>query len=341
MRKIVGLVFVGLGVALIALAIALPSYVYPRIAKAPQEPNQLVEAQGQGVTVLLAQSVADGGIRVLQNQNVTVTRRVRGEVVANAPKAEGDNLFYRLAFSTVVAGQPKGLLTAYVEGGSFNGLTGLSNNCCGDYLRTTDADPAGQAIKHEGLQFKFPFDAQQKNYPFWDVNVKKAVTARYDGEETIKGLKTYRYVQPITDVVITQTDVPGSLLQLPEQATVKADRVYSTTRTLWVEPHSGAIIKGSEKVNQRLVFNGNEAPVIQGTITYTDKTVQANVDKYASSARGLWFVKTVGPLAGWILGVLLVLVGLALLLIRPKQNPGPRHEQTGEDAPAPSSKQTA
>ncbi len=33
MRKIVGLVFVGLGVALIALAVALPSYVYPRLAK--------------------------------------------------------------------------------------------------------------------------------------------------------------------------------------------------------------------------------------------------------------------------------------------------------------------
>jgi len=149
--------------------------------------------------------------------------------------------------------------------------------------------------------------------------VKKAATAKYDGTETIKGLKTYRFVQPITDVVIAQIDTPGSLLQLPEQASVKADRVYSTVRTLWIEPHTGAIIKGSETVNQRLVYNGKQAPVIQGTITYTDETVQKNVDKYASAASGLFFVKTLGPIGGWILGPILLLIGLALVLLSSKK----------------------
>jgi hypothetical protein len=331
MRKILGLVFVGLGVALIALAIALPSYVYPRIAKAPADPDQYVVAEGKGITVLLAQSIADGGIRVLDNQSVTVTRRVRGEVRPDAQRAEGANDFYRLAFQTEVANQPNGLLNAYVEGGSFDEMTGLSNNCCGDYLSTDPTDPIGEPIRHEGILFKFPFDTQKQNYPFWDVNVKKSVTARYDGVEEIKGLTTYRFVQPITDVVISQEEVPGSLLQLPEQASVRADRVYSTTRTLWVEPHSGAIIKGSETVNQRLVYNGQQAPVIQGTITYNDATVQANVDKYASAAQGLWFVKTVGPLVGWILGPILVLVGLALLLISPKKEAAESRDDDDED----------
>jgi hypothetical protein len=319
MRKIVGLVFVGLGVALIALAIALPSYVYPRIAKAPAEPDQYIVAQGSGMTVLLAQSTNDGGIRVLDNQDITVTRRVVGEVRPDAAKAEGDNRFYRLAFRTEVANQKNGLLTAYVEGGSFNQKTGLANNCCGDYVLTDATDPVGEPIRHEGLMFKFPFETKKQNYPFWDVNVKKAVTAKYDGTEEINGLATYRFVQPITDVVIKQQEVPGSLMQLPEQPSVMADRVYSTTRTLWVEPHSGAIIKGSETVNQRLVFEGKQTPVIQGTVTYSDATVKANVDEYASAARGLWFVKKVGPLVGWILGAVLILVGIALILLAPKK----------------------
>lgn len=123
MRKIVGLVFVGLGVALIALAVALPSYVYPRLAKAPADPDQYVVAQGSGITVLMAQSEADGGIRRLDNQNVTVTRRVRGEVRPTGVRAENGNAFYRLAFRTEVANQPNGLLTAYVEGGSFDEKT--------------------------------------------------------------------------------------------------------------------------------------------------------------------------------------------------------------------------
>ncbi|HST84752.1 MAG TPA: DUF3068 domain-containing protein [Kineosporiaceae bacterium] len=315
MRKIVGLVLVGLGVALLGLAIALPSYVYPRIAKAPANPDQLIEAQGSGITVLLAQDENDGGIRVLENQDVTVTRKVTGEIRPDATKADGDNAFYRLAFQTQVAQQRNGLLSAYVEGGSFSGKTGLANNCCGDYLATTPTDPQGEPIRHEGLLFKFPFETEKKNYPFWDVNVKKSATAKYDGTETIKGLETYRFVQPITDVVIAQVEVPGSLMQLPDQAAVKADRVYSTVRTLWVEPRSGAIIKGSETVNQRLVYNGKQAPLIQGTITYTDKTVQTNVDKYAEAASGLRFVKQIGPIGGWVLGLILLLVGLALVLL--------------------------
>ena len=336
MRKIVGLVFVGLGVALIALAIALPSYVYPRIAKAPADPDQNVVAQGSGITVLLAQAESEGGIRVLENQDVTVTRRVRGEVRPDATRAEDGNAFYRLAFLTEVANQKNGLLTAYVEGGSFDGKTGMSNNCCGDYLSTDPTDPVGEPIRHEGLQFKFPFETQKQNYPFWDVNVKKAVTAKFEDTETIDGLLTYRFVQPITDVVISQEEVPGSLLQLPDQASVKADRLYSTTRTLWVEPHTGAIIKGSEKVNQRLVFNGKQTPVIQGTITYNDATVKANVKEYKSSAQGLRFVKSVGPLVGWILGPILILVGAALLLLGPRRRPAAHRdaETSPDDAEA-------
>lgn len=328
MRKIVGLVFVGLGVALIALAIALPSYAYPRIAKAPADPDQYVVAQGSGVTVLLAQGLNDGGIRVLDNQDVTVTRRVVGVVRPDAIQPGDGDAFYQLAFRTEVANQKNGLLTAYVEGGSFDEKTGMANNCCDDYVVTEGTSPAGEPIRHEGLLFKFPFDTQKQNYPFWDVNVRKAYTAKYEGTEKIKGLETYRFVQPIADVVIKQQEVPGSLMQLPEQPSVMADRVYSTTRTLWVEPHTGAIIKGSETVNQRLVFDGKQTPVIQGTITYNDATVQANVDEYADSARSLWFIKSIAPLVGYILGPILIVVGIALILLSPTK---PNVLRTDED----------
>jgi hypothetical protein len=334
MRRIVALVLVALGVALIALAIALPTYVYPRVAKVPADPNEYLVAQGEGISVLLAQSVTDGGIRLLSNQSVTATRRVRGEIRPNAPHPTGDEAFYRLAFQTVVANQPNGLLTAYVEGGSLNGKTGLANNCCGDYLNTDPTEPNAQPIHHEGLEFKFPFDTQRQSYPFWDVNVKRALTAHYAGTEKIHGLLTYRFVQPITDVVIAQQEVPGALLGLPEPS-VKADRVYSDTRTLWVEPYTGAIIKGSEKINQRLVANGKQTPVIQGTLTYNEATVKHLVNEYQGSAQSLWFVTKAGPIAGWILGPILVLIGLALLLLPRNQEPeAAEAEYEPEDDPA-------
>ena len=43
------------------------------------------------------------------------------------------------------------------------------------------------------------------------------------------------------------------------------------------------------------------------------QTVRANVEEYRSAARGLRFVTRIGPIGGWILGPILLLVGLTLL----------------------------
>jgi hypothetical protein len=318
MRRIIGLVFVALGVSLIALAVALPAYVYPRVAHAPENPDQTLVAQGTGVTVLLPRSIDAGGTRILSNQTVTNLRRVVGQIPPNGHAVADGDAFYRLAYSVDVGDQ--GLLLAYVEGGSINGRTGLSNNKYGDYYNTDATDPGNAPVRHEGLQFKFPFNTQRHNYPFWDAFLKRATTARYDGTEKVDGLLTYRFVQPVTNVVISQDDVPGALIGRPDEPSVRADRLYSTLRTLWVEPYTGAIIKGSERVDQRLVAGGASAPVLQGTLTYTPQTVRKNVEKYRSLAGGLRFVTTIGPIGGWILGPICVLIGFTLLT---RERPAP------------------
>jgi hypothetical protein len=249
---------------------------------------------------------------------VTATRRVVGQTPPNGKPLNKGDAFYRLAFSINVENQ--GLLQAYVEGGSINGLSGDSNNLYGDYYNTNPTDPVDETIKHEGLQFKFPFNTQRHSYPFWDVYVGKALTARYDGTEKIDGLPTYRFVQPIPDVVIGQQDVPGALISLPDQPSVKADWVYSTTRTLWVEPYTGAIIKGQERIDQRLISNGKAAPILEGTLAYTDATVKDNVDRYGPLASGLKFVTKIGPIGGWILGPIFILIGLTLLALSRRED---------------------
>jgi hypothetical protein len=321
MRRIIGLVLVAAGVALIALAVALPTYVYPRVAKVPANPNQDIVAEGTGITTLVPSLVVKGGNGILLNQKVISTRKVVGQVPPDGKKLPDGQAFYRLAFDARVqeaslSQNNDNLLQAYVEGGSFDGVTGLATNFGGDYLITDPTDPTGEPIPHEGILFKFPFKLEKgKDYPFWDVNIRAAVIAKYDGTEKINGLQTYRYVQNISDEVIGTQDVPGALIGLPDQPTVAAERVYATIRTLWVEPYTGAIIKGMEKVDQRLVSGGKQAPVIQGTLAYTDKTVQANVDEYKASAAGLAFVTKTGPIGGWILGPLSVLIGLTLIAL--------------------------
>lgn len=313
MRRIIGLVLVGLGVCLIALAIALPTYVYPRVAKVPVDPDTRQVAQGTGVTVLLPRAIDDGGTRILTNQTVTAARQVNGEIRDGAPAPKEGQAFYRVAFRVDVEGA--GLLQAYVEGGSFDADTGLANNCCGDYYTEDPTDDVGQPIEHRGIMFKFPFNTERRDYPFWDVNVKQAILARFDGTERINGLLTYRFVQPVPDTVIGQEDVPGELIGDPDTPSVKADRIYATTRTIWVEPYTGAIIKGQERVDQRLIAGGKTAPIINGTLTFTPETVAANVKEYGDKASGLRFVTRIGPIGGWILGPILLLVGLTLLAV--------------------------
>ncbi len=317
MRRIIGLVFVAVGVALIVIAIALPTYVYPRVAHVPVNPNQTQTAQGTGITVLLPRNLNDGGTRILTNQTVTNVRRVIGQIPPDGKPLPKGDAFYRQAFSVTVQGE--GLLQANVEGASFNGKSGEAVNCCGDYFNTNPTDPVNEPIKHQGIVFKFPFNTQRTNYQFWDFNIKRATTARYDGTEKIDGLTTYRFVQPITDTVIGQQDIPGALLGQPDVPDIKADWVYATTRTLWVEPKTGGIIKGSEQVNQRLVNNGKQAPIIQGTLAFTPATVKTNVDYYKPLASGLEFVTKIGPIGGWILGPISILVGITLLALAARE----------------------
>jgi hypothetical protein len=329
MRRIVGLVFVAVGVALIVIAIALPTYVYPRVAHVPVNPEQTLTAEGTGITVLLPRNLDDGGTRVLTNQTVTNVREVVGQLPPDGRKVPKGDAFYRQAFQVTVKNQ--GLLQANVEGASFDGKTGEANNCCGDYFNTDPTDPVNEPIKHQGIVFKFPFNTKRQNYQFWDFNIKRATTARYDGTEKIDGLTTYRFVQPITDTVIGQQDIPGSLLGEPDVASVKCDWVYATTRTIWVEPRTGGIIKGSEQANQRLVNNGKQAPIIQGTLTFTPGTVKTNVDYYRPLARGLWFVSSAGPVGGWILGPICILIGITLIALSARARDELDEWETDED----------
>jgi hypothetical protein len=334
MRKILGCVFLALGVALIVLAIALPTYVYPRATKMLVNPNAVLIAKGDGMHVLLAQADSVGGIREISIASVTVSRRVTGGIQPDGQRPPKGNAFYKIAFDVNVADQLNGTLTANVEGFSLDSPSGLANNCCGDFLSTSKDDPRGKQITHQGYEFKLPFKAQKHDYPFWDVNLGKAVPAHYAGTDELDGLTVYRYVQPIADTVIGHQVAPAWLFGQPVSPTappanVSAEMHYANVRTLWFEPRTGALIKGSEKINQRLVADGASAPVLQGTLTYDDATVKSQVDKFKDKAAGLKFISTTGPILGWVLGVIFILLSAALLYLERQRSLGNRDEDRG------------
>ena len=166
----------------------------------------------------------------------------------------------------------------------------------------------------DGLYFKFPFDVQKKSYDFWDGTLKQAVPAEFEEETEIDGLTVYKFVQRIEPTKTGEIDVPGNLVGGDEDETVTADRIYSNVRTLYVEPVTGAIIKGGESQDSYLEVDGvRGATTTKATLNYTDDYVAENVEEYKSTSTILKAVQTTIPLVGTILGLLLLVLGAVLV----------------------------
>ena len=98
--------------------------------------------------------------------------------------------------------------------------------------------------------------------------------------------------------------------------TVDADVHYAVTRTMWVEPQTGAVIKGQSDQKRRFVVGALERPYLVGLIGYTPETVAANVQAQRSNAQKLHLLNDLALPVGVIAGLLLTLLGLMLVLRR-------------------------
>lgn len=168
------------------------------------------------------------------------------------------------------------------------------------------------ATAHSGLVNKFPFGTTRRAYPFWDNVVHQAYPARYAGTVDVRGLQTYKFVVrvPKTKTFIVQ-GVKGT---------------YQLVRTMWVEPITGSIVDQTRH-EVRLLPDGTT--VIDLHDHFSRGTVAAFVDGRKSDISRLHLYETVAPIVSCVLGVLLLVAGLFLALLRGE--PGePSHEPQRE-----------
>ena len=307
MRRNVGLVLLVVGALFLVLAPLLRWYAYPRLAVAPQDQASTTVSTGTDVTVFSIPALLAGE----DPEVVTDVTSTRGTVSVVDDLPEGTSDDDVAVWETVVdtTNADGDTLTATRSIVAFDRRTGAGVE---GYGQSIDGDP----IDHEGQILKFPFGTEQRDYEFWDIALREATPAVFDGEDEIDGMTVYRFVQTIEPTVVSQLEVPGSLAGSDAPA-IEADRSYANTRTLWVEPETGVIIRGQEEQDTVLVYQGDEiATITSGTIGYTDEQVQANVDEYRPLASQLNLVGTVLPLVLGILGVIGLIAGIVLLRAR-------------------------
>jgi hypothetical protein len=321
-RRVVGFVLLGLGVFAVALGLLLRLYAYPQLAKVPLDTESTSVAEGDGITALVIESV-DGvpTPEIRSNLSLKSTTYVTGDLTKPEIEADGDVAVYVEAIKTV--DESSGItINASVRSLCFDRFTGEAVAPCeGQYLEleqgeriTTDRD----TVQQPGLSFKFPFEVEQRDYQFFDIQVRDAVTARYEGEDTVQGLDVYRFVMEVPNTKIGEREVPGSLIGEDENV-VTASRYYEGKRTLWVEPTTGIIVMGQQEMTQELVAPGKEpgdgTVVFNGTLRLNEATVNEFVTR-AEDAKSDIRLLTTWPIVMWIGGAVLAIAGAVLLFTR-------------------------
>lgn len=314
MRRTVGFVLVGLGVFGIVLGLLLRFYAYDRLALVPLNQQSESISSGEDMTVFYpARLEEEDGV------DVTATRLVRGD--PDAPEAKPDGNVMVWDVGVVVEDTEGNVISASLDHLCLDRHTNEAvQPCSGEGIEDNSDDNAidsNDRVEHSGLSYKFPFGTEQRDYQYFDNSTKRPETMRFVGVETIEGVETYKFEQKVPLTKLEDREVPGSLVGEPDEPSVTAGRFYENTRTVWVEPYSGIIVKGTEDLEQTLRDSSGEAHVtlFAGTLGFTDETVR-NAAADASEARTqLRLVRDIGPLALVIGGVLLLLGGLALALL--------------------------
>jgi hypothetical protein len=182
------------------------------------------------------------------------------------------------------------LVSASTDVFATNRVTALAVNA-GKYLPS-------DAVKHEGLVNKFPFDSEKKTYPYWDGTVGEAVPAKYVRTVKVKGLETYLY----------RVSTDGAAIDVAENT----PGTYDDVKEIYVEPLTGAIVNQTDD-QQRTLDNGTKVLDLQ--LAFTDKQIQTSVDDANDNISQLNLITRTIPLVGIIGGVICIGAGLVLLLM--------------------------
>jgi hypothetical protein len=311
MRRGIGYLLVGLGVFLLALAPLLRFYAYPALAKAPLDQDSQTVSVAPNATYLNI-----GALELVEGATLTATRRVQGDVAAGNDDRAVWDVFVRVENEGT-------LVTATTDRVAFDRSTSEAINCCGESLN-------GAPAKHEGIEYKFPFNAEKKTYQYFDTTIGQASDMVYKASEKVAGVNVYRYEQVIEPTKIAELEVPGTLIGRTESS-VAVDRFYSNVRRVWVEPRTGVIVKGQEEQLSTLRDDSGAdvLTVTKATLTFDKDTVAEQAKTAKDNARSLGLLRTTGPAVLGLLGLALALLGLGLALRRRGDGefdePGSRH----------------
>jgi hypothetical protein len=301
MRKVLPVLLAGLGAFLVAMAIVALTWVPGVVERTPLDTDNTTELSGT-VSVL---GEAEGPAKAWSVNKVD----------SNA--SDDDVAVFDTSLCLV---HDEDDIDGCVDGEDSRLISAETTRFATDRHTAETVDNEGYLSEDnkqmEGLQNKWPFNAEKKAYPVWDDLVDAAVDATFEGEEEIDGLKVYvySYSANVGPVVIVG-DIIGT---------------YFGQYTFYVEPKTGSII--NQTIHQERLSAGVES-VLDLDLEFTDEQIQANVDDANEALSLLNLMEVIIPIVGFAVGIPALVIGLLLMLRGRRKRQG--------DAAEPAPKETA
>jgi hypothetical protein len=308
-KRVAGTILFGLGVLFVVLAVGLPFYVAPAATKLPYDlkrSTSVVEAKN--ATFLQLKGGSPPTVYTNKDLRSTTTVVPQPILTEQLQKEFKDNAVVWDVYSSTARADNGEKISESVTEIALDRVSGVPVDWSGAWVN----DGTKTTTKFAGQIYKFPFDTQKKDYKFWDGEMgASAPVAKFEAVESIGGVEVYRFKQVIPWYK-TATD-KGSVDYLLSNFAPKAtsgDVWYQNTRTLWVEPVTGAFLNVREQREQELRDDtGGKTTLLRADFSYTKETQDNSVKSAKDNKFQLQLVSLWGPIVLGVLGLILIIVG--------------------------------
>jgi Porin PorA len=307
MRRVLGLTLTGLGAFFLALALLLRFYLPGQVIKFPLNEYLVTTLVGHNVSYF---SQKQG--TVLTGVTAKATSTIEGDVAAGSGSVAVWNDF--TAVQDTTNNEP---IQYQSQRSAFDRRSGEIVDCCGAYVSVSNvgSHTAGQS----GLAYAFPIGTQKQTYQVFDPTLARPEPFRYEGTATIDGASTLKFVERVTNQPFAQQQLPGLLVGYPDQPTVTLPEYMTETKTFWVDPATGEPVDVTQDETLALenAAGATKLVLFKGDLAATPQSIAGAVGAVNSSHLKIEFVEDIGPLVCLLLGVLLLVLGIALTVNQP------------------------
>jgi YD repeat-containing protein len=306
MRRGLGISCTGLGAFFLVLALLLRFYLPAQLIKFPLNEYRLTTLTGQGISYF-----SQGRLKEIRDAAVQATSTLEGDVAAGTSALAVWNEF--TAVNDITNNGPIQYLS---QRSAFGRRSGLITDCCGAFVSISNL-PASSGHQ-SGLAYAWPIGTQPVTYQVFDPFLRGPEPYRYQGTATTDGMTSYKFVEQVTNQRFAAQTLPGSLLGLPGQPSVTLPEYLTETNTDWVDPATGTVLSATQNRTLSLEDNTGATRLVlfQGSLTATPASVASAVSAARSLHLKIEGVADIGPLVAVLLGIILLVVGVALSVAR-------------------------